>query len=241
MTLFIKELFSIGAVDAGDNPEAEIVFWKKRKAKTPDGGETEKGDRMEGLLTDLDLSALPDDTRDELLLRVEKLAAERDEALAHVEPEPEPVEKQLDPDTAELIAKAKADAEEARAELAIEKARREKGELVAKITGDGLDVLLGAADQVADTLAVIRDRAPEQFDTLYANLTAAAQRVDLAKTLGLEIGENPGEPEILTYEEQRDAWVAKQITAKSLNPDHQTIIRLRSEFAALNPTAGRNK
>ena len=35
MTLHIKQLFSIGAVDSGDNPEAEIVFWKRRKAKLP--------------------------------------------------------------------------------------------------------------------------------------------------------------------------------------------------------------
>ena len=35
--MFIKDLVSIGAVDAGDNPEAEIVFWKRRKAKPPPG------------------------------------------------------------------------------------------------------------------------------------------------------------------------------------------------------------
>lgn len=242
MTLFIKDLLSIGAVDAGDNPEAEIVFWKRRRSKkdthpevgslTPDGGDI----RKDGMI-DIDLSALPDDTREAVTALVEKLVAERDTALeaaaaATIQPEvePEPVEKQLDPEVAELVAKAKAEADEARAELQVEKAARRRQELVAKIREDGLEPLLGIADEVAPHLESLQSGAPEAFAHLYGSLHAAAQRVELAKAF-TELGS--AEAEATDPYAQRDRWVEKQLAS---NPGAD-IHKLRSDFWVHHPDA----
>jgi len=229
MTLHIKELLSIGAVDNGDNPEAEIVFWKRRKAKqTPDGGDSKGEPMIEGF----DLSALPDDTRDALAAHFEVLKAERDAALEAVPPpvEEAEVEKALPDDIAELIAKAHAKTAEAEAALAVEVEKRATVELVTKYEHDGLTPLLGAAEEVAPQLRALQAAAPEAFAAVYGNLVAAAQRVDLAKALG-ELGENTGEaPDPYT---QRDQWVGKMLTADP-NAD---VVKLRSDFWKLHPDA----
>ena len=237
MTLFIKDLVSIGAVDAGDNPEAGIVFWKRKFRKgSPDiGGDGKQtansGERLETSMVDeFDLSALPDETRDRVLAKIDQLQAERDAALAAV-PEPVPVEKAVDPELAAEIVKAKAGADEARAELAVEKAARRDADMILKLRADGLEPLLGAADQVAPTLRVLKDSAPEAFDAIYANLTAAAQRVDLAKAFS-ELGASEGEEDADPIG-KRDRWVSKLKKAG----DTRTIKELRAEFWVQHPDA----
>ena len=223
MTLFIKDIESVGAVDRGDNPEADILFWKRREATvTPDGGETKGPVMVDGF----DLTGLPAETAEALSAHIEKLAAERDAALAAL-PEEESVEKALDPDTADLIAKFQADLAEKDEALKVEKALRRDTESVAKVRQDGLETLLGKAEEVGPVLRTLEDAAPEAYASLYGNLVAAAQRVDLAKALG-ELGENKGET---TPEELRDAWVKKQI-ASDPNAD---IHKLRAQFWTLNP------
>ena len=256
MTLHIKQLFSIGAVDNGDNPEAGIVFWKRKKmpkietpedmkaaeqmlAERPDDDELRrhieqareqmkpmmKGGEVEGF----DLSALSDETRDSLVAHIEVLKAERDAALEAV-PAPEPVVKALPDDVAELIAKAKAEVDTAKAALAVEVEKRATVELASKFEKDGLTGLLGSSDEVAPNLRALEAAAPEAFAAVYGNLVAAAQRVDLAKALG-ELGENTGEaPDPYT---QRDQWVAKMLAA---SPDAD-VKKLRSDFWALHPDA----
>jgi hypothetical protein len=236
MTLFIKELFSIGAVDSGDNPGAEIVFWKRRKAKqTPDGGDTMEGGPMIG---DFDLSGHPD--AEALVAYVEKLEAERDAAIDAV-PNVEELVAKATADAAAKTVEAEAKAAEAAAALEVEVAKSAHQALVAKIAADKIDTLLGAADEVATTLDEIAKAAPEAFATLYQNLVAAAQRADLSATIGKELGSNPGEAEEKTYEEKRDEYVAKRLEDdRTLTADQTTIFKLRSEFVQLNPNAGRS-
>lgn len=232
MTLFIKDLVSIGAVDSGDNPESEIVFWKRRKAKpTPARGE-EKGNRM---IEGFDLTGLAPETAEALSTAFEVLKAERDAALEAV-PVAEPVEKALDADTLELVAKFKADLAAKDKELAVEVAKRRDAEMVAKIKDDGLVPLLGAAEQVAPNLRALEAGAPEAFAAVYGNLVAAAQRTDFAKALG-ELGNaEPEGPQ--SYQDRRDAYVAKRIAENpDLTADQATIIKLRSEFVVLHPEA----
>ena len=231
MTLFIKDLVSIGAVDNGDNPEADIVIWKRHEAQ-PEPGATESNRMIEGV----DLTGVPDATVEALVTAFEVVKAERDAALEAV-PAPVEIEKAVPDEYADLIAKAKADADEAKAELAVEVAKRRDAELVMKIKDDGLVPLLGAADEIAPNLRALEAAAPEAFAAVYGNLVAAAQRVDLAKAFG-ELGANPGEADN-SYEGQRDAYVAKRLAelGQPASPDH--IIKLRSEFTVMNPNAGK--
>ena len=236
MTLFIKDLVSIGAVDNGDNPDAEIVFWKRRKAKgQPEQGATESNRMIEGI----DLTGVPEATAEALTTAFEVLKAERDAALEAV---PAPtveveVEKALPDDVAELIAKATQEADIAKAELAVEVAKRRDAELVMKIRDDKLEPLLGAADEIAPNLRKLQEGAPEAFDAIYTNLMAAAQRLDLSDVLK-EIGSNPGEADN-SYEGQRDAYVNKRVAELKQPASPDLIIKLRSEFAMTNPNAGR--
>ena len=225
MTLFIKDLVSIGAVDSGDNPEAEIVFWKRRKAKQP-----KEGGRM---IDNFDLTGLPEDTAEALIAHVEVLKAERDAALEAVPAVEETVEieKGLDDETAQLIAKYKSDLAAKDEELTAEIAKRRNTELVAKIKDDGLEPLLGSAVEVAPNLAALEAGAPEAFAAVYGNLLAAAQRVDLAKALGLEIGS--AEAEATDPYEQRDAWVKKQLEAAPT----ADVNKLKADFWVAHPEA----
>jgi hypothetical protein len=106
-----------------------------------------------------------------------------------------------------------------------------------KIKDDKLVPLLGAADEIAPNLRKLQEGAPEAFDAIYTNLIAAAQRLDLSDVLK-EIGSNPGEADT-TYEGQRDAYVAKRVADLKQPASPDLIIKLRSEFAATNPNAGK--
>lgn len=264
MTLFIKDLVSIGAVDHGDNPDAEIVFWKRRKAKMPDiKTEADMEAAMEMLREHPDddklrqhiaeaaermgmkmpMKAQPEpgategnrmetDTAGVPEAEIEKLETELIEAA-----NTEPVEKAVDAEMVELLAKARAEADEAKAALAVEVAKRRDAELVMKIKDDGLVPLLGAADEIAPNLRALEAAAPEAFAAVYGNLVAAAQRVDLAKAFA-ELGSNPGEADN-TYEGLRDAYVAKRVAELGQPASPDLIIKLRSEFALTNPNAGK--
>ena len=99
--LHIKSLLSIGAVEDGDNPEADIMFWKKRSTQEPEQGLIEK----EAADVKHDLSALDPDAR----AYVEGLEAQ----VAGIDESPPPlpddlpdvVTKRLD-EQSELLAKA---------------------------------------------------------------------------------------------------------------------------------------
>ena len=119
--LRVDKIVSVGAVAAGDNPHAEILFYKS-KADEPLEGRTERGDMA------FDLSHLTDEDRDPIQKHVDALEAQIVdlEQAATVEGEeegkdllpddlPEPVAKALADRDAE-IAKARTEAADAKAE-----------------------------------------------------------------------------------------------------------------------------
>lgn len=224
MTLFVKDIVSIGAVDAGDNPEAEIVFWKRRKKQTASSGETKET----SMIGSFDLTGLPDETRDGLIAEFEKLQAERDAAIAAVPPAEEPIEKAIDPELADLVAKHQAELAEKDAELQVEIVKRRDAETVLKVREDGLEDLLGPAETVGPQLRTLQDAAPDAFATVYGNLLAAAQRVDLSKAFE-EIGASEGEVDAIA---KRDAYVAKRRADGDYTSD---IYKLRKEFWEAHP------
>jgi hypothetical protein len=232
MGLFVKEITSIGAVDSGDNPMADIVIWKRKDESAVSAEQTE-GIVMEGF----DLSALSDEAQEEFTQLQKRL----DEALLKIV-ELTPVEVPAVDDAVEkasdevqaLIAErdeelSKRDAELAKAndELAKIKAEARDAEFVKRVADDGLDVLLGKAEEIGPALRELADAAPDAFDSVYKNMHAAAQRVDLADVLG-EIGEDQGETDPLS---KRDAWVQKM----RKDGDSRTAATLRTEFWDLHP------
>ena len=119
--LRVDRIVSVGAVAAGDNPEAEILFYKSKTDEPLEG-------RTEGSGMAFDLSHLTDEDRDPIQKHVDALEAQISELkqAATVEGEeegkdllpddlPEPVAKALADRDAE-IAKARTEAAEAKAE-----------------------------------------------------------------------------------------------------------------------------
>jgi len=224
MSLYVEEIVSIGAVDAGDNPEADITFWK-RHPRSRDTADTKEQDMAE-----LDLSGLPEETVDAINKHVAALETERDEALAAL-PEEDPAEKAVadaSDEVKELIAKQRADLAAQSDALDTEIAKRRDTEFIAKTRADKLEVLLGKAEDVGPLLRRLDDADPEAFKAVYQAIATAAQRDDLAKMF-TELGSNDGEK--ADYEGQRDAWVAKQ--RKDGSDD--TVIELRKQFVERHP------
>lgn len=154
MRLFVEKIESIGAVDMGDNPAAEILFFKR--IPTQGGDSADSAGNGEASM-ELDLSVLDEPIRE----RVEKALADaesgRQEELAKRDTEIASLRKQL----------------EAEAE------RRLRDEATA--TAGLLEDLLGSPDEVAPVIADVAKAAPEAWGKLSAMLRAAAQRQDLAE------------------------------------------------------------
>lgn len=318
--LFVNKIESIGAVDAGDNPEADIVFWKAlpgsldermtairaawadqyRNDQAPFGtaadapdvdsifnadmivrdaadyfrvrylidaagnisfgssepvaletaivakerfleGQTESAVSAEQTrgndMDSFEIHELPEVAQEEF----GKLQTQLDEALLKIEaletpPEEEPEDalakasdevQALIADRDAEITKRDEELAKARAELAeVELAKRD-AEFVKRVSDDELEVLLGKADEVGPVLRELADAAPDAFDSLYKNMQAAAQRVDLAGTLA-EIGEDQGEIDPLA---KRDAWVSKM----RKDGDSRSVATLRTDFWETHP------
>jgi len=206
--LRVKRIDTIGLVDRGDNPEADIVFWKRDPGATvvpandPDAaraaepGTDEARKRMDELeKAQADLEAARAD--------VEALRAEVETLKAQVPAEPEDVLKGLTPEArAEVEAEMakrderiaelekKAETEAAEKQAVIEKAERDTTALRFAKGGD-LEGLSG--DKRTDlVLACKKALAPEDFAALDVMLKAAAEQI---RTGGLfkEVGKD-GEP-----------------------------------------------
>jgi hypothetical protein len=219
LTLFVKEITSIGAVDSGDNPEADIVFWKKASAASAEQAGS----------TDMDLASLPEAVQE----HIAELTKERDDAVAALVDaevvdltDEDPVEKASD-EVQELVAKLRTEADEQRAALEAEIAKRRDIEFTKRVADDGLDALLGKAEDVGPTLRRLADADAEAFDSIYANLVAAAQRDGLSKAFD-EIGENAGESDPVA---RRDAWVAK----RKEDGDDRSVAALNAAFWDAHP------
>lgn len=178
--LLISDIDSVGGVDAGDNPGAALLFWKRKK-NTPDAGGEPEG-------------VLMDPTE----IEVEKTEPEPEPEVVKAEPEPE-VEKRAD----EEIVKARAERDAAVAALAEEVEKRETSEWVEK--AKTFEMLLGDPVRIGPALRKLHQAAPDAYETLEPVLRAARNRETLAKIL-TEYGTDRGEG---TPFEQRDAYVAE--------------------------------
>ena len=88
--LTVKRITSIGAVESGDNPEADILFWKAKDSKPKSANPSEGRINGGGLVDTLDLSSLDEETAEPILAFVaglQKAATERDEKIAALEAE----------------------------------------------------------------------------------------------------------------------------------------------------------
>ena len=202
--LFIDEIISVGAVSAGDNPDAEITFWKKRV--DPIVGSAEilaayrqvrdmtpkitkrvtksrqtvdtKGDRM----VDFDFEGFTDDQK----TAVEGVFTEYEATIADLQPVEEvEVVKEVDPEIQELITKQAAELEEAHAEIAKERKIRRDAEFITK--AQTLETVLGPPEEWGPVLDELESAAPEAYEKLTARLAVAKTQIetgDLFKEIG---------------------------------------------------------
>lgn len=218
--LFVTEITSVGAVDAGDNPEAHITFYKRKQSA--DSAET-----REPIVADkLDLSALDDDLR----TQVQKHLDEADAKVADLEqkveeltppPSEEDVEKAASPEVQELLAKQKAETAELRKRLDAEIAQR-RAEDFAKRATVLRPLLGGKADDVAATLNTLEAADPDAYAKLEKQLHAAAALVaesNVFKELG-------GDGDDAAPNTLRDAYVEKRLA----DGDKRTAAELRAAF-----------
>ena len=180
--LTVDRLTSIGAVEAGDNPESKIMFWK-RKTTEPVQGQVEKG---VSVAEPFDTDTLSDEAKAYVSELETKLAAMSAEEIPDALPEdlPDVVAKRIEDD---------ADT--------IEKERVEKDALMKRVTAleDGIATdkaearaeelapLLGEIDVVAPVLKALDAAAPEAFgklDAMFDTLIVKDITAPLFKELG---------------------------------------------------------
>ena len=176
--LHIKRLRSIGAVEAGDNPEADILLWKSKPE--PDQGQNKEGDTV----SKIDLDALDPETRS----YIEGLEAKLGEREAETPPLPEDL-----PD----VVKARLDAQDAAIEsekVEKEALRKEVADLrearavetYTKLSGE-LSPLLGDPEKSMPVLKAIGEAAPEptaELVEMLKSFTFKTEYVGLLKEYG---------------------------------------------------------
>ena len=187
--LFVRSLTSIGAVGAGDNPDAAIMFWKSKDLppetpEPPEGRPTRSG-------MSLDISVLAEEHQemvqkglDTLNEEIENLKAQVVELTPEDEPTlpddlPEPVAKKL-AEQDEAIAKATAEADSAKAEAAA--LREEKLDEQYAERADQLRSILG--DDMAPVLKALGTAAPKEWGQLSERLDVVAKMAALTAELG---------------------------------------------------------
>lgn len=241
--LHITEIASVGLVDSGDNPAAEITFFKRapsceqvRKDGLPCRNAPLTGQsvcrvhkqspgrvqlRTEKRMADFDLSAL--DLEEEVL---EGLTAYVDGLKAQI-PEEEPTEKHS-PEVAELLAKHQAEAETLRKRLDDEIAKRREAEAVAKADKAGWGIL-ASVEKIGPAVARFEANTATQDDitTLTETLNSAAAAVKAGKVFD-EIGASDGDNDPMS---KRDAWVTKY---RQDNPD-VSVLEARSRYWETHP------
>ncbi len=190
--LFVDRIESIGAVEDGDNPHAEILLFKSRKQTTTESsGDTSDG----GQMTDLDLSALDEDVQKQIEAHIaEAVEAAVAERVANDDDGPDPlpddlpeaVTKRLSEQDA-AIAKARKETEAAEARIA----KMEEDAATARWTerAGELTPLLGKPGDVADVLKQLAADSPEAFDKFNEMLNvplsvAQATDSDLFREIG---------------------------------------------------------
>ena len=178
--LHVHKITSIGAVEAGDNPEADILFWKTKETIEPEPGQISKGGSMPETIESLD-DALA------RISELEKQIAETvvEEPAALPEDLPAVVVKAMG-DQAEKIAKMEAETDRISKEN--ETLRDERATEKYTKMAEGL-VVVGPVEDVAPLLKELGSAAPEATDKFVALLAPMQNAAAFEKLLG-EMGDS---------------------------------------------------
>jgi hypothetical protein len=188
--LFVRSLKSIGAVDEGDNPGADIVFYKRKEgpAGTSQSASADSVDPVEeNRMTEEVIETVPDE---------EPVAKAEEEVVEEVE-KAEPVEVDEITKRDEEIAKLRADLEAVQFE-------KRTAEWVEK--AKPLEDLLGDPAEIGAVLRDLDTAASEALAKLLGPLTAAAQRAELGAVFVEKGVDASGEVDPIS---KRDQWVEK--------------------------------
>ncbi len=222
--LFVEKLVSVGMVEAGDNPEAEVMIYKSRDpgTKVSTNAESvfiETGERM-------DLSAIEDQT---LRKTIEDAFAEKDAQIEKLqsqveEPVEDPVEKAA-PEVQQLVKEQQEQLAKVQEDLAKERQERLVAEHISK--AEQYEPLFGKAEDVGPVLADLAEGRPDSFEKLEGWLTAAAQRSDLAELFSKKgTGSEGGEADPIS---KRDEWV------KANKKDDESDVEANARFWKEHP------
>lgn len=174
--LHVKRLRSIGAVEAGDNPEADILLWKSKPTE-PDQGQNTKGEPV----SKIDLSALDPEVRSHIEDLETKLAGfETEDSPPLPDDLPDVVKARLDAQDAKIEAE-EIEKEALREEIA--KLREDRAvEVYTKMAQD-LSSILGDPTETMPMLKAIGEAAPEPAAELVAKLEAFSSKTAVASLL----------------------------------------------------------
>ena len=191
--LHINEITSIGAVESGDDPEAQILLYKSKPIEPEQGPHVEKGASMP-----FDIESLTDEGK-AFVAELQAQIPSGEEPAALPDDLPETVTKRLDEQAATIekervekdrIAKDLADL---RDEMATEKyAERAKA----------LAVLLGDPDEVAPVLKALAAADPDAYgklDAMFDTLVVKDSMAPLFKELGDSSVEGSAADQISAY------------------------------------------
>lgn len=181
--LHVNRLVSIGAVEAGDNPEADILFWKSQ----PHDSEPEQPETTEVSVPDIDTL---DDAKARISELEEKLAAFDDvEPSPLPEDLPEPVAKRLS-EMDETIAKEREEKERLSKEIADLRDERATEKYTKR--AEELAVILGKPEETAPILKALATADEEAFEKLDERLSNLV-RLDGFEMLLKEHGDSAAE------------------------------------------------
>jgi len=176
--LHIDSLLSIGAVEAGDNPESDILFWK-RKNQEPEPGPVEK----EGTMPNFDIASLDPEVQAYISDLETKAHSMVEEPAPLPDDLPDVVAKRLD-DQDTAIAKANAE----NAELAKKLADAEETRATEKWEGRAAELApLFDPETMAPVLKTLASAEPEatgQLDDMLTGLMAKTSLENVLKEFG---------------------------------------------------------
>jgi hypothetical protein len=167
--LTVNKIVSIGAVEDGDNPEAQIMFWKTKPEEVSKDFELENDESRETV--EPEGAVMPDEeTVDTGLEDLEKARADLDAIR-------------------EELAKARADIETRDEELAKERKERRTKEFLAK--AEALTDVLGPAEEWAPVLDELDEKAPEALTKLEERLAVVKGQLETSEIFK-ELGRQEG-------------------------------------------------
>ncbi len=172
--LHVKRLVSVGAVEIGDNPSAEILLYKSKSAESAEPRERDHMSRP-------DLSALDDAVRktiEEYLDEIEANAVEEPEPV--LTDLPEPVAKALAERDGEIVKER-----EARESLQKELDTMRDEQLTERFEKRASDfvAVLGEDDEIGDVLKDLASAAPDAYAKLDVKLAEAVTMVEASDRL----------------------------------------------------------